>query len=203
MGSYFFSECLVGAGGERIRLENLIGNLLGSVYVPDEGGGPIRFSLGASDKLLIHPPTHPTIPVTGNRVALLFQQLGIHNVLLLLVAALTEHKLLFHSTSFSRLTDSCMALVALLYPMRYSHVFIPILPASLIEVLSTPTPFIIGVSSLNVPELVKIWLLHYKANNLSFYEVELGPLGFLSTRAVIGMVVKFLSPHIYQPFQRI
>lgn len=109
---------------------------------------------GASDKLLINPPTYPTIPVTGVRVALLFKQLGIHNVLQLLVAALTEHRLLFHSTSFSRLTDSCMALVALLFPLRYSHVFIPILPVSLIEVLSTPTPFIIGVHSLHVPELV-------------------------------------------------
>lgn len=29
----------------------------------------------------------------------------------------------------------------------YSHVYIPILPASLIEVLSTPTPFIMGVHS--------------------------------------------------------
>jgi hypothetical protein len=59
-----------------------------------------------------------------------------------------------------RLTDSCMALVSLLYPMRYSHVFIPILPSSLIEVLSTPTPFIIGVSSLHVPELVS-WVNFY------------------------------------------
>ena len=34
-----------------------------------------------------------------------------------------------------------------MFPMRYSHVFIPILPSSLIEVLSTPTPFIIGLHS--------------------------------------------------------
>lgn len=148
-----YSECLVGAGGERIRLETLVGNLLGSVHVPCEGGGHLKFSLGATDKLLVHPPMYPTIPFTGVRVALLFQQLGIRNVLCLLMAALTEHKLLFHSQSFSRLTDSCTALVALLYPMRYSHVFIPILPSSLIEVLSTPTPFIIGVHSMHIHDL--------------------------------------------------
>ena len=177
---------MVGAGGERIRLETLIGNLLGSIYVPDEGGGPVRFSLGASDKLLLHPPFYPTIPYTGVRVALLFQQLGIHNVLCLLIAALTEHKLLFHSQSFSRLTDSCTALVALLYPMRYSHVFIPILPSSLIEVLSTPTPFIIGVHSLHAHEL--------SGELLDVIYVDLVRGHSLITSHKYGMVGQPLSP---------
>ncbi len=69
------------------------------------------------------------------------------------MAALTEQKILFHSQSFARLTDSCTALAALLYPFRYSHVFIPILPTSLIEVLSTPTPFIMGVHSMHQREI--------------------------------------------------
>ena len=34
-----------------------------------------------------------------------------------------------------------------MFPFRYTHVYIPILPASLVEVLSTPTPFIMGVHS--------------------------------------------------------
>ena len=145
-----YSECLVGAGGERIKLETLVGNLLGSVYVPKiSTGSQVRFSLGATDKQIINPPLYPTIPATGSKVALLFKQLGIRNVLWLVMAALTEQKILFHSEAFSRLTDSCTALIALLYPLRYSHVFIPILPTSIIEVLSTPTPFIIGVHSMH------------------------------------------------------
>ena len=46
-----------------------------------------------------------------------------------------------------RLNEACHALTSLMYPFRYSHVYIPILPASLVEVLSTPTPFIMGVHS--------------------------------------------------------
>lgn len=34
-----------------------------------------------------------------------------------------------------------------MYPFRYTHVYIPILPAPLAEVLSTPTPFIMGIHS--------------------------------------------------------
>ena len=101
----------------------------------------MRFSLGGLDKLTLTPPMYPKIPQTGTRVALLFQQLGIRNVLWLVMAALTEQKILFHSESFSRLTDSCTALTALLYPFKYSHVFIPIIPSSLVEVLNNPTPF--------------------------------------------------------------
>ena len=39
---------------------------------------------------------------------------------------------------------------------RYSHVFIPILPTSLIEVLSTPTPFIMGVHSVHEREIQEV-----------------------------------------------
>jgi myotubularin-related protein 5/13 len=108
------------------------------------------------DKLTFNPPMYPLIPQTGCKVALLFKQLGIRNVLWLVMAALTEQKILFHSESFARLTDSCTALTALLYPFRYCHTFVPILPTSLIEVLSTPTPFIMGVHSMHDRELNEV-----------------------------------------------
>ena len=116
----------------------------------------MRFSLGGLDKLTLTPPMYPKIPQTGTRVALLFQQLGIRNVLWLVMAALTEQKILFHSESFSRLTDSCTALTALLYPFKYSHVFIPIIPSSLVEVLNNPTPFIMGVHSMHDREINEV-----------------------------------------------
>jgi myotubularin-related protein 5/13 len=46
-----------------------------------------------------------------------------------------------------------------MYPFRYTHVYIPLLPAALVEVLSTPTPFIMGVHSslkAEVSELVSV-----------------------------------------------
>lgn len=72
---------------------------------------------------------------------------GIGNVLVLFCAIMTEQKILFQSRSYTRLTEACRALTALMYPFRYSHVYIPLLPAALVEVLSTPTPFVMGVHS--------------------------------------------------------
>ncbi|XP_047497581.1 myotubularin-related protein 13-like isoform X3 [Penaeus chinensis] len=133
--------------GLGVSMETLIGNMVGYVQVPPPGGPQVRFSIGAGDRQALQPPASPTLPVTGTTVLSLFNQLGVKNVLVLFCAALTEHKILFHSQSYNRLTESCHALKALLYPFKYSHVYIPILPASLVEVLSTPTPFIMGVHS--------------------------------------------------------
>ncbi|XP_074997190.1 myotubularin-related protein 5 isoform X6 [Calonectris borealis] len=137
-------------------------------------------SLGAGDRQVIQTPINDSLPVSSCSVALLFRQLGITNVLYLFCAALTEHKILFLSSSYQRLTDACRALLALMFPLKYSFTYVPILPAQLLEVLSTPTPFIIGVHSIfqsetqelldvviadldggtvNVPECVHISLL--------------------------------------------
>ena len=151
-----YSECLVGVGGERVRLETVVGNLLGSVYMPPPGGPQIRFSLGATDKMTLQPPMYGQVPVTGTKVAMLFQQMGIRNVLTLFCAAMTELKILFYSQSFNRLTEACTALIALMYPMKYMHVFIPILPASVGELWSSPTPFIIGVHSSRENEIIDL-----------------------------------------------
>lgn len=107
----------------------------------------MKFSIGANDKQSITMPLSSSVPVTGTTVAQLFERLGIHNVMSLFTAVMTDHKILFQSKSYSLLHESCHALTSLMYPFIYSHVYIPLLPSSLLEVLSSPTPFIMGVHS--------------------------------------------------------
>ncbi|KAG7468531.1 hypothetical protein MATL_G00143640 [Megalops atlanticus] len=136
-------------------LESLVANLF-TCLVPVSGGSQKLFSLGAGDRQLIQTPLSSNLPVTGKSVALLFQQLGIQNVLSLFCAVLTEHKVLFHSTSYQRLGDACRALESLMFPLKYSYPYIPILPSRLLEVLSSPTPFIIGVHSMFQNEIQEL-----------------------------------------------
>uniref|UniRef100_A0A8C5B1C3 SET binding factor 2 n=1 Tax=Gadus morhua TaxID=8049 RepID=A0A8C5B1C3_GADMO len=138
-------------------LEGLVANLF-IFQVPVAGGSQVSntwtlFSLGAGDRQLIQTPLNDSLPVTSKSVALLFQQLGIQNVLSLFCAVLTEHKVLFHSTSYQRLGEASRALEALMFPLKYSYPYIPILPSRLLEVLSSPTPFIIGVHSMFQTEI--------------------------------------------------
>ncbi|XP_039718968.1 myotubularin-related protein 5 isoform X5 [Pteropus medius] len=132
--------------GLNVGLENVIGNLL-TCIIPLAGGSQRTISLGAGDRQVIQTPLTDSLPISRCSVALLFRQLGIANVLSLFCAALTEHKVLFLSRSYQRLSDACRGLLALLFPLRYSFTYVPILPAQLLEVLSTPTPFIIGVNA--------------------------------------------------------
>ncbi|XP_041841108.1 myotubularin-related protein 13 isoform X2 [Melanotaenia boesemani] len=133
-------------------LEGLVANLF-TFQVPVAGGSQKLFSLGAGDRQLIQTPLNDNLPITYKSVALLFQQLGIQNVLSLFCAVLTEHKVLFHSTSYQRLGEACRALEALMFPLKYSYPYIPILPSRLLEVLSSPTPFVIGVHSMFQSEI--------------------------------------------------
>ncbi|XP_043190119.1 myotubularin-related protein 13-like isoform X3 [Amphibalanus amphitrite] len=141
------------------ELEALVGNILGCVQVPPPGGPQVRFSIGAGDRQALQPPLSPSIPTTGVAVAQLFGQLGIKNVMTLFCAAMTEHKILVHSTAYSRLTEACHALTSLMYPFKYSYVYIPVLPSSLLEVVTTPTPFIMGAHSSvlhGMPDLMDV-----------------------------------------------
>jgi len=140
-----------------LKLEKIVATLVSSVSIPRHASGNvIDFSLGEEDIHLIKAFESPTLPITGITVHRLVQELGIHAVLTLFSAVMTEHKILFHSKSYTRLHDACHALTSLMYPFKYSHVYIPILPASLLDVLSTPTPFVIGVHSSRKNEVSDI-----------------------------------------------
>ncbi|XP_054656094.1 myotubularin-related protein 5 isoform X5 [Dunckerocampus dactyliophorus] len=146
-----FRNCLalvytVHVDGMTVPLETVIGNLLTCV-IPIAGGSQRTITLGAGDRQVIQTPINDSLPVSGSSAAQLFRQLGIVNVLYLFCAALTEHKILFLSSSYQRLTDACRGLLAIMFPLKYSFTYVPILPGKLLEVLSTPTPFIIGVNS--------------------------------------------------------
>lgn len=71
--------------------------------------GPVGSCVPPQEGLLVNLRDHPLPP-------------GITNVLILFCAALTEHKILFLSSSYQRLTDACRALLALLFPLKYRSV---------------------------------------------------------------------------------
>lgn len=52
-----------------------------------------------------------------------FSLIGIVNVLYLFCAALTEHKILFLSSSYQRLSDACRGLLAIMFPLKYRYVY--------------------------------------------------------------------------------
>ncbi|XP_034721249.1 myotubularin-related protein 5 [Etheostoma cragini] len=205
-----FRNCLsliytVHVDGLSVPLETVIGNLL-TCIIPIAGGSQpgqeereesLRtITLGAGDRQVIQTPIDDALPVSGSTVAQLFRQLGIVNVLYLFCAALTEHKILFLSSSYQRLTDACRGLLAIMFPLKYSFTYVPILPGKLLEVLSTPTPFIIGVNSFfrsETQELLDVIIADLDGGTVTIPEcvhISLLPEPLLQqTQTVLSMVL--------------
>ncbi|XP_059181408.1 myotubularin-related protein 5 isoform X2 [Centropristis striata] len=166
-------------------------------------------TLGAGDRQVIQTPIDDSLPVSGSSVAQLFRQLGIVNVLYLFCAALTEHKILFLSSSYQRLTDACRGLLAIMFPLKYSFTYVPILPGKLLEVLSTPTPFIIGVNSFfrsETQELLDVIIADLDGGTVTIPEcvhISLLPEPLLQqTQTVLSMVLDpelEIADHAFPP----
>ncbi|PNS19437.1 DENN domain-containing protein [Sphaceloma murrayae] len=75
----------------------------------------------------------------------LFRSLSIPNIVMLFECALAESRIVFVSSHGSMLHLACSALTSMLYPLKWSGVYIPILPTRLIQALEAPCPYIIGV----------------------------------------------------------
>ena len=71
----------------------------------------------------------------------------VNNIMLLVSCVLTERRLIFHSKHLEKLSQCIHGLLALIYPFRWQHIFVPILPEQLLNYLGAPMPFIIGVKS--------------------------------------------------------
>ena len=69
---------------------------------------------------------------------------------------LIECRIIFVSKKLSRLSECVNAAAALLNPLSWQYVFIPVLPVSLLSYCCAPMPFIVGVTSGSMGELAKL-----------------------------------------------
>ena len=77
----------------------------------------------------------------------IFRCLGPKGVLTVLSAALAESRILFFSSDASLLPAVCESLRTLLYPMKWAHVYLPVVPAPLLDLVQAPVPYILGTLS--------------------------------------------------------
>ncbi|KAK2939082.1 hypothetical protein FoTM2_002300 [Fusarium oxysporum f. sp. vasinfectum] len=75
----------------------------------------------------------------------LFRCLSLENIVALFEYAMAESRIIFLSSHTSMLHLACHALANLLYPLKWSSIFIPVLPARLLSALEAPCPYIVGI----------------------------------------------------------
>lgn len=75
------------------------------------------------------------------------------NILDVFTSLLLESRVIIVSKSVSTLSSCVFALSGLVYPFTWQHVYIPILPRSLMAYCCAPMPFFVGVLKSNLAEL--------------------------------------------------
>jgi hypothetical protein len=75
----------------------------------------------------------------------IFRSLSIPNIVTLFEYMLSESRIILLSSHTSMLHLASAALVALLYPLKWTGIFVPVLPARLIQTLDAPVPYIVGI----------------------------------------------------------
>jgi len=85
----------------------------------------------------------------------LFKLMPIPNILELFSNMVLERRAIVAAKTLSVLSSCVNALSALLYPFSWQHVFIPVLPQSLLDYCSAPMPFLLGILADSIPAVKK------------------------------------------------
>lgn len=86
----------------------------------------------------------------------LLQCLSVGKLLQVFASLLLERRVIFIADKLSVLSRCSHAALALLYPFTWQHTFVPVLPANMLDISCSPTPFLIGVLSPCLPELLEL-----------------------------------------------
>uniref|UniRef100_A0A8C6T428 DENN/MADD domain containing 1B n=1 Tax=Neogobius melanostomus TaxID=47308 RepID=A0A8C6T428_9GOBI len=94
----------------------------------------------------IAPDIHglPTIPESRNLTEY-FVAVDVNNMLQLYASMLHERRIIITSSKLSTLTACVHGAAALLFPMFWQHIFIPVLPPHLLDYCCAPMPYFVGV----------------------------------------------------------
>ena len=86
----------------------------------------------------------PSIPENRN-LSEYYNAVGIDTMLAVFAAMLHERRIMITSSKLYRLTACVQAANSLIYPMSWQHLYIPILPKHLVDYLTAPMPYLVGV----------------------------------------------------------
>ncbi|CAJ1070980.1 DENN domain-containing protein 1A [Xyrichtys novacula] len=88
----------------------------------------------------------PSIPENRNLTEY-FVAVDVNNMLHLYASMLYERRILICCSKLSTLTACVHGSAAMMYPMHWQHVYIPVLPQHLLDYCCAPMPYLIGVHS--------------------------------------------------------
>ncbi|XP_069479776.1 DENN domain-containing protein 5A isoform X4 [Ambystoma mexicanum] len=151
-----------------LPLESYVYNILYEVPLPPAGRS-LKFS-GVYGPIVCQRPSTSELPLFDFPVKEVFELLGVENVVQLFTCALLEFQILLYSQHYQRLMTVAETITGLMFPFQWQHVYVPILPASLLHFLDAPVPYLMGLHSNGLDDRSKLELP--QEANLCFVDVD-------------------------------
>lgn len=143
---------LTKSGGMGLPIERYIVNFCAEMPAPPPGSFEVQTTILDSVIKIWSPPHNLPIAWVSIPFTFLFECLDIDNIILAWHCLVLERQVLITSTQLSVLTQATEIFLSLLFPMRWSHAYIPVLPTFLIPMLSAPMPFLCGINKANLAD---------------------------------------------------
>lgn len=71
----------------------------------------------------------------------------------IIMALLTDSSIIVVGSDLSEVSAFCYGLISIIFPLNWHHLFIPIMPISLIDSIQSPAPFLVGIHSSIITKL--------------------------------------------------
>lgn len=127
-----------------IPLECFISHIILNIPFPPRGKYKISYNLGPRRFDFYLTPENK-LPLLDTSVGRLFNLLNLKNILIIFRQLVTEQSIVFLSSNENNLTLCSYILLSLLFPLKWSLLYAPILPEKLIDFLYSPVPFVFGM----------------------------------------------------------
>ena len=157
-----------------LPIERYITNFCSELPAPPPGSFQVQTTILDSVISIWSPPHNMPIAWVSLPFSHLFQCLDVQNVLLVWTALALERQVLVTSTQLSLLTTCCEILLSLLFPMKWSHAYIPVLPHFLVPILSAPMPFLCGIDKRHLADTLEDLSMECIVVDLDKNQVSLG-----------------------------
>ncbi|KAK3777120.1 hypothetical protein RRG08_055865 [Elysia crispata] len=110
-------------------------------------------STGEMETIFLNRPTDNRLDDVNYESPLFY--LGTDRLVKVFSSMLMERRIILCSSNLSILTQTVHALSALLYPFHWQHVYVPLLPQEMLDVVCAPMPYILGVLSAFLPQVLQ------------------------------------------------
>uniref|UniRef100_A0A3Q4GHG1 DENN/MADD domain containing 5B n=1 Tax=Neolamprologus brichardi TaxID=32507 RepID=A0A3Q4GHG1_NEOBR len=190
-------SAVIAATAPPLPLESYVYNILYEVPLPALGRS-LKFH-GIYEPIVCQRPGPGELPLADFPLAEAFSLLGVENLVQVFTCTLLEMQILLYSQAVR-----VQGITTLLFPFQWQHVYVPILPASLLHFLDAPVPYLMGLQSkegtdrskLELPQEVQHQITAHCISNVSFSRFP------LCTGCDLLLCASFLSdqPEPYLPF---